>query len=109
MSGRLRVVVRADQSAGQQAVQAMHAQRQFLAEHPEVEREWFETSNTLALLCVADEERLCHVLRLAADRGIRSAVFREPDIGDRITAICLEPCERARRLCQGFPPALKGL
>lgn len=108
MTAKLTVVVRSDLSAGQQAVQAMHAQRQFAADHPDVERSWFEQSNTLALLCVADEEALCQVLRMASDRGIRCSIFREPDIGDRMTAICLEPSEGARRLCRGFSLALKG-
>lgn len=107
MPGRLRVVVRADLSPGQQAVQGVHAQVAFAKAHPEVEHEWFDSSNTLALLCVQDEEALCRVLDQAEMRGIRAAVFREPDIGDRMTAICLEPGDAARRLCRGLTPALQ--
>lgn len=49
---RLYVVVRADLCPAQQAVQAMHAQRLFAAEHEAVERAWYGTSNTLVLLAV---------------------------------------------------------
>jgi len=104
---KLTVITRADLHPGQQAVQAMHAHRAFVAEHPEVELDWFEKSNTLALLSVPDEEALSHFLRRASDRGIRTAIFREPDIGDRLTAIALEPGAEVRRLCRGLPLALK--
>lgn len=104
---KLTTIVRADLRPGQQAVQAMHAQRAFVAEHTEVEREWFEKSNTLVLLAVADEPALHRVLRLAGERGIRVSVFREPDLGDAVTALTLEPGDAARRLCRGFPPALQ--
>lgn len=86
----------------------MHAQREFAKEHPETERKWFESSNTLALLSVPDEEALFDLMERACSNGIRVAAFREPDIGDRVTAICLEPCDQARRLCRGLPPALQG-
>ena len=47
---KLYVVVRADLSPGVQAAQALHAHRAFVAEYPEVERVWFETSNTISIL-----------------------------------------------------------
>lgn len=106
---KLTVVTRADLSPGQQAVQAMHAQRAFADAHPAVEKLWFEQSNTLALLIVPDEQGLCRLLRRAADRGIRTAIFREPDIADQLTAIALEPSPEVRRLCRGLSLALKGL
>lgn len=109
MSHRLRIIVREDLSPGQQAVQGAHAQRQFASEHREVELEWFNKSNTLAMLSVPDETALDRLLRAAANKGIRASFFEEPDIGNRKTAICLEPSEEARRLCQGLPPALRGL
>lgn len=110
MISRLRVIVRADLSPGQQAVQGMHAQVAFAKKHPESERTWHEQSNTLALLSVPNEDALHRLLQMAEDRGIQAAYFREPDIGDQMTAICLEACEEtAGRLCRGLPTALKGL
>lgn len=107
MTDKLYVIVRTDLRAGQQAVQAAHALRQFVEEHPETERAWFRRSNTLAMLAVPDEEALRCLLARADDRGIRTSIFREPDIDNQLTAIVLEPNERARRLCKGMPLALQ--
>lgn len=104
---KMTVIVRADLSVAQQAVQGMHALRQFVAEHPEVDQHWFHTSNTLAFLAVPDEEALEGLLAKAGDRGIRISIFREPDIGDRLTAACFEPGADTRRVCGGLPKALQ--
>ncbi len=103
---KLYVVVRRDLAAGQQAVQGIHAAVQFQKEHPGTEREWFEKSNTLAFLQAEDEEALERLAEAAGRRGIRFSAFREPDIGDRLTALALEP--RARSICAGLGLALSG-
>jgi hypothetical protein len=99
-------VVRANLSPGQQATQACHALRQFAEEHPAIDREWHRESNHLALLTVDDEEALTCLLERARRSGIRHVVFREPDIGDALTAIALEPGAGSRRLCRGLRLAL---
>lgn len=100
---KLTVVTRADLRPGQQACQAMHAQRAFQDAHPEVEKVWFEQSNTLVLLVVPDESTLCRLLIEAEGRGIRSAIFREPDLQGQLTAIALEPGARAKSCAEDFP------
>jgi peptidyl-tRNA hydrolase len=105
MASKLYLVVRADLSPAQQAVQAAHAAREFQAKHPEVERAWFEGSNHLALLSVPGEDGLRELVRRAGDVGLRTASFREPDRGDEMTAIALEPA--AKRLVRSLPLALK--
>lgn len=63
MAEKLFLVTRADLPAGQQAVQAAHAFREFVNEHGDIEGDWYRTSNHLAFLSVADEpalERLLH-------------------------------------------------
>jgi len=103
---RLYVIVREDLVPAQQAVQAMHAQRQFAAEHTEVERAWYESSNTLALLAVpsiTELDALCDEARL---HGFLSSAFREQDLGYTVTAITLEP--RAKKLVRALPRALGG-
>lgn len=103
---KLYLVTRADLPAGAQAVQAAHALRQFAAEHPEVDREWFERSNYLGLLTVPSEADLARLLAKAERRGIAAAAFREPDLGDSLTAIALGPCSGARALTRALPLAL---
>lgn len=97
---RMYVVVRADLPAGLQAAQALHALREFAADYPEVEKRWHETSNTIAILAVPDEAALAALVEdlrrpwhggenHLADTFVSE--FREPDLGNSLTAICVEP------------------
>jgi len=84
---KLYVVVREDLPPGAQAVQAAHAMREFAAEHPEIEREWHEKSNTVVMLAT-DEANLKYLLEQAKLRGVETSVFREPDLNNILTAVC---------------------
>lgn len=105
---KLYVITRSDLEPGYQAVQSMHALRQFTAEHPEVDLEWFQSSNYLGLLSVCNEEELHKLVEKATDLGIKHSIFREPDIGNEITAIALEPSQQSKKLCSGLKLALRG-
>lgn len=104
---KLYLITRRDIAPGYQAVQAAHALRQFTADHPQIDAEWFERSNYLALLSVADEVELMRLIVAAADAGIKWSAFREPDVGGRVTAIALEPSPKAAEMCKPLPLALK--
>ncbi len=106
---KLYLVTRRDIAPGYQAVQSAHAMRQFTAEHPHRDAEWFTASNYLALLSVADEVELMRLIVGAKDQGIKWSAFREPDVGGAITAIALEPGPKTVALCEGLPLALKGV
>lgn len=93
-------------SPGYQAVQSTHALRQFTAEHPERDREWFENSNYLGLLSVANEECLHELVTQAELKGIKYSIFREPDIDNQITAVALEPGNKSKKLCARLKLAL---
>ena len=88
---KLYVVVRADLSPGSQAVQAAHAMREFAAEHPDVEAEWHKTSNTVVMLSAVGEEHLNYLLAQAKLRNVEATGFREPDLANSLTAICVGP------------------
>lgn len=107
MTDKLYLVTRSDLSPGQQAIQAAHAMRQFIAVHPNLDRAWFEFSNTLVLLSVPDEKALLRLLRKAEDRDLKTAVFREPDLNYSVTAVALEPTQASQRLCRNFSLALE--
>lgn len=109
MGDKLTLVTRRDISPGYQAVQSCHAIRQFTADHPEIDGEWFKSSNFLALLSVENEIELMRLLVAASDAGIKSAIWREEDVGGAITAIALEPSASTVQLCKGLPLALKEL
>lgn len=78
---KLYVLVRADLSKSQQAVQAGHALAQFLLEH----RDTAWDNGTLVYLKVPDEQVLQQWAEKLKQFGI--STFREPDIGDQLTAI----------------------
>jgi hypothetical protein len=44
------------------------------------------------------------LIEKAEERGFRYSVFREPDLGGRITAAAFEPA--AYKICRGLPLAL---
>lgn len=103
---KLYIVCRADLEPGYQAVQSCHVAFQFAMEHLEMTTRWFTDSNYLILLSVPDERALLVLLERARRLGLKSSMFREPDIGNQITAIALEPGFVTQRLCRNLPKAL---
>lgn len=106
MAEKLYVVVREDLAPGPQAVQAMHAFRQFQELHGDLERSWFRRSNHIAFLSVRDEAALRGLVDKALTDGFRHAGFNEPDLGGALTAVAFEP--GAKRILRRLPPALSG-
>ena len=84
---KIYVVVRGDLSPGAQAVQGMHAFRQFVADYPDIESEWFEVSNHIAFLSVADEKELLLLREKLLECGKRVSCFYEPDMSFSLTSI----------------------
>ena len=101
MADKLFVVVRADLSTAQQAVQAVHAALAFQREHREV----CAGLDNLALLAVPDELALANLLFRICDTGVPVEVFREEDLGHQMTAAAFGP--GGRKLVSSLPKALK--
>jgi len=99
---KLHIVTRADLPPGAQGVQSCHAAIQFCHEHPGVEQQWFRESNHLAWLKVPDEIALEKLIDKAERLGVKYSVFREPDFGNRLTAIAFEPGKMGRKVCSGL-------
>ena len=82
---KLYVIVRKDLSPSQRTVQAAHAVAEYMKQNPDTE--W--PNGTLVVLASKGLDHLKHwVWRLAA-RGVRYTEWREPDIGDELTAIAI--------------------
>jgi len=90
-------------------VQGMHAAIQFMFEHPEYSREWFDNSNYLGFLSAINEDNLKELAQKAGEADIKFSIFREPDIGDQITAIALAPGPQTKKLCSKLPLALRNI
>lgn len=105
----LYVVVRADLAPGLQMAQAIHAQRLFAEEHAEVERAWYEASNTISVVHVSGQDALLDVRATAEARGIATSLFEEPDLNGAPTALAVAPSLDSVRLCRRLRPAFSGL
>lgn len=86
------------------AAQLCHAMRQFSEEHPDVDKTWFECSNTLVLLEVSGERELVDLADSARAHGAPVSVFYEPDLDNAPTALAIGP--EGRTLVRHLPLAL---
>ena len=103
---KLTIVTRKDITPGYQLVQSTHSIIQFAFEQPKIAKEWYKDPY-LAVLSTQDENSLKQLISKAKEKGIKVSIFREPDIGNAITAIALEPSDATRRLTSSLPLALK--
>lgn len=103
----LYVITRQDLSAGRQATQSAHAALSFSFEHQSIFRSWHEDSQYLVLLSVPDEPALDALVARAADLGLATTAFREPDLDDSLTAIAIEPSPDTRALLADLPLTLR--
>ena len=102
--GKLYLVTRRNLLPGARAAQLCHALRAFVEEHPDVDRRWFERSNTLVLLEVDDEDALMRLAWQAVMTGVPWSLFREPDLDNAVTAVAIGPAGKA--LVRRLPLAL---
>lgn len=100
------MVVRADLAPATQAVQAVHAALDFSVAHPGLLAAWHSDSNHLAVLTVPNLDTLQVLCWDAEDRGLLVVEFREPDLGNELTAAAFEPA--AQRFLSSLPLALRG-
>lgn len=83
------------------AAQACHALRQFIFLYPNIEDEWFSTSNNIVIL---EHDDLAGTAVHLEALGMSVARFHEPDRGGELTAICVDP--RAAHELRRYPLAV---
>ena len=108
-NSKLIVVTRKDLNPGSQAVQASHAAIEFIYEHPQLAKDWYNNSKYLVFLSVNNQKDLLELTEKLSWKGILFSKFYEPDLDDELTAITLEPSSRARRVVSSIPLMLKEL
>lgn len=104
---KLVVVTRADLSPAQQAVQAAHAAIDFCFQHPGRASPWHAQSNYLVLLALKNEQELLTLISRCQDVLLDHTVFREPDLGNPVTAVAIEPSAATQKLVRRIPLLLK--
>jgi len=81
--------------------------REFVSSHPDIDQDWYNNSNYLALLSVENENEIHWFIDRANAQGIKYATFKEPDLDNQVTAMVLEPGKHSKKLCAKLPLALK--
>lgn len=76
-------------NSGYKTVQTAHALADFAVEHPEEFKAWQLGSNYLCCL-ESSLDWINDTIQRLNFYGVKFTVFREPDIGNEITAICVE-------------------
>lgn len=87
---------------GYQAVQSTHAAINFIFEHNDRAGPWHK-SNYLVQLTVKDEEELKELIERCRTVSLAITIFKEPDIDNQITAICIEPSLHTQKLVKKLP------
>lgn len=100
---RLYIVVSGELNNGQKAVQACHALRAFVEDHPDIDQRWYQESNTIVILEAPDEQAVIELWEKMRRSGIECSMFREPDLDDVMTAIAIAP--RGHRHLRNLPLA----
>jgi len=85
---KLYVILERALDAGLKMAQAIHTFKVFAVEHPDLEQWWYTESNNIVVL--QDDDVLSLANRLE-EMGFRVSRFREPDLDDQMTGICVEP------------------
>lgn len=103
---KLIIVTRQDLTPGYQATQATHAALLFAQEFPQIYEQWSKDPY-LALLSVKNEQELTNLISKLEKSSIKFSTFREPDIDNQITSICIEPSDASRRITSSLPKMLR--
>lgn len=81
---KMYILIRDDLSKSQQAVQGGHALAAFMLSYPDLASEW---NNKTIVYLKTDFETLTRYEQLLPLADLNIASFREPDIGDELTAL----------------------
>lgn len=87
------IICRDDMAPGYKVVQTAHALADFAVKHENEFKQWQMGSNYLCCL-ETSENRLGILIERMEDLKIKHEVFREPDIGNQITAVAVEAISR---------------
>ncbi len=104
---KLVTITRQDITPGYQVVQTAHAIADFAHDHSDQFKQWKLESNSIITLAVKDEESLINLFYKLKDKTPYITAFREPDINDQMTALCVYGSLEIRKMLCNIPLALK--
>lgn len=106
---KIYLVTHGNLSAGYQIAQVAHVMADYIMRHPSSASQWHSISNSLIVLEAKDASALSELQERAKNRSMEVQEFREPDLGDEITALAFTPSPKVRRLLSNLPLAGKNL
>ena len=92
MQIKLTTIVRADLDPAYKIPQSIHAVTEFINNHKDIYSEWNLNSNCLCCL-EASHLKMREIIDLLEMLSIKYSVFLEPDIGNELTAITIQPLD----------------
>ena len=107
MDCKLYIISHSDLPLKYQVPQTNHAAMEFAAQYPVEFSEWHRKSNSIIALNCQNEQKLLEFSQKLRNKGIKFSEFREPDIGNELTAIAICPGPDVKRICSGLPLAGK--
>ena len=100
---KLYVVTRQDFGVQYEIPQVAHSIAEFAAKNREAFEQWsIHGSNSLVVVAALNEAELYKFREKLKKNEVQFYEFVEPDIGYGITAIAIEPCDKAKKLCSSF-------
>ncbi|VDM10415.1 unnamed protein product [Wuchereria bancrofti] len=75
----------------------------FTFEHPDRAGPWHSFSNYVVLLSTKNEKELIDLIEKCEQKNLKYSAFREPDLGNSVTAIAIEPSEVTQKLVAHLP------
>lgn len=106
---KLYLVTHADLSAGYQTAQTAHVVAEFIMQQPEIAQRWHKISNSVIVLETENAKKLTELKTSAETLGLTVVLFREPDLGDEITALAFAPGAKTREFLSNLPCAGRSL
>ena len=106
---KLIVVTRGDITPGYQLVQATHSIADFIIEYPELSKHWKSISNSIITLSIKDEAALLKLHTILANQGHPCQLFREPDIDNEATSMCIYGTPDVRKSLSNLSLSLRNL
>src|SRR5258708_2755309 len=100
-------ITRQDLTRGYQVVQTAHAIADFAYDHSDQFRQWKEQSNSIITLSIMDEVSLIALYERLKIKTPYITAFREPDVQDQMTAICVYGTPEIRKMLSNLPLALR--
>lgn len=88
-------------------MQTAHVVAEFAIQFPHILDKWHKDSQFMVALEAPDETTLHNLKTKASQFGISVTEFREPDIGNQVTALAFEPNEKVHKLLSNYPLAGK--